>query len=386
MTVPAATSTPPPAPRYLPAHLPSLDGMRGIAIALVLIHQLGGLESGAGIFAYLFRYTIGFGWTGVQLFFVLSGFLITGILLDSQGSPHYFRNFFARRGLRIFPLYFSSLAIAFLILPALGISSALLEQDHPNQIWLWTYLENWAQLFGKGSVAFPHYWSLSVEEQFYLLWPLLLWRRTAEECLRLCLAVALASLLTHCLIAWYGVTSSDIFYYSSVCRADALALGGAAAALLRIEGWRDWIVAQRARILNAAFVIALIGMLTTHGFSVYEVSGEVIGYTIVSLVFAAFVIVAAGDDAERDNGWRRALRWRPLQLLGKYSYAIYIFHKPLHDYLGKPLQVSLSLRMRDSIAHNIIYIAGGAMLLLALAVLSYHLFEKHFLHIKRSFT
>lgn len=374
-----------PVPASLPAHLPSLDGLRGIAILLVLIHQLGNLQADSSLAGYLFHYTIGFGWTGVQLFFVLSGFLITGILLDTQRASNYFTGFFARRALRIFPLYFASLIIAFLLLPLLGINSPLLAHDRPDQIWLWTYLSNWAQIFGHGSEAFPHYWSLAVEEQFYLIWPLLLWRRTPAQCLHICLAVAGTSLLARCAIAWFAVSSSELFYYPSICRADALAFGGAAAAALRMGQWRDWIVANRALMVTAALVIAIAGTLTTHGFSVHEISGETAGYLIVSLVFALFVIAAATADASGESIWWRALRWQPLQSLGKYSYAIYIFHKPLHDYLGKPLQISLGLRLRESIAQNVVYIAGGTVLLFALAFLSYHLFEKHFLHLKHWF-
>ena len=160
---------PQPARQANASHIPGLDGLRGVAILLVLVHMLNVLEIEHGMPAWVFGRISQIGWTGVQLFFVLSGFLITGILLDTQRSKNYFPAFYGRRTLRIFPLYFSVLTIAFVILPWLGSVPPAVAADRPHQIWLWTYLSNWAAIFDQGSKAFPHFWSLAVEEQFYLV-------------------------------------------------------------------------------------------------------------------------------------------------------------------------------------------------------------------------
>src|SRR5262252_6491054 len=126
----------------LSGHLPGLDGVRGLAILMVMaIHFVG--DSTAHTFAQrLVVKAAGFGLLGVDLFFVLSGFLITGLLLEAKGSPHFFRNFYARRTLRIFPLYYFVLAALFLILPQLTTLTPALEQARSHQAWLWSYTAN----------------------------------------------------------------------------------------------------------------------------------------------------------------------------------------------------------------------------------------------------
>src|SRR5207244_13039880 len=113
-----------------------------------------------------------YGIVGVDLFFVLSGFLITGLLLDSKGAPGYFRNFYARRTLRIFPLYYAVLALLFLVLPLLVALPPPLEDARTHQVWLWTYTANF-YIAAKASwwalTYVSHFWSLAIEEHFYLL-------------------------------------------------------------------------------------------------------------------------------------------------------------------------------------------------------------------------
>src|SRR5579863_7477782 len=132
----------------LPAHLPSLDGLRGIAIALVVVHNMGTLyEYPPGAGGAALGILISRGWVGVQLFFVLSGFLITGILLDTQSAHNVLSVFFARRTLRIWPLHYAVLIVVFVVLPALGPLPPTLAHDQAHQIWLWTYLSNWVGPF-----------------------------------------------------------------------------------------------------------------------------------------------------------------------------------------------------------------------------------------------
>lgn len=375
-------------------HLPSLDGLRGLAIVLVLMHMLNQLEGQHGFIAACFGLVAVLGWTGVQLFFVLSGFLITGILLDSREAENYYSSFYARRTLRIFPLYFAVLGIAFLLLPAVGTVPDSIAHDVPNQIWLWTYTENWASVFDRGSKAFPHFWSLAVEEQFYLIWPFLLRHQTARRCLILCVVLAVVSLLTRAVL--FASDTPDLsIYVNSFCRMDALVLGGAAAAVLRIPELNARLLAMPDRWLLWALFSAVAGFLLTRGFDHHSWFGTTAGYTIVSVVFVLFLLSAvlaetrsmAGLPLETTSAhnrlWMLLLRSRWLRAIGKYSYGIYIFHKPLNDLVGKPALVSLGLLASESLLLNIAYIFAISVMTFALAYLSYRCFEKHFLDMKR---
>jgi peptidoglycan/LPS O-acetylase OafA/YrhL len=154
-------------------HLAELDGLGGIAILLVCIFHFGFvLGSSSSPFAHKLQNVLWLGWAGVDLFFALSGFLITGILLDSLDSTSYFRTFYIRRALRIFPLYSAFLAVT------LGLMHHILwRHKYPGIVtwWYLTYLQNWKPNHTAGDLHVDHLWSLAVEEQFYMAWPLLIW-------------------------------------------------------------------------------------------------------------------------------------------------------------------------------------------------------------------
>jgi peptidoglycan/LPS O-acetylase OafA/YrhL len=368
----------------LPAYLPSLDGLRGIAILLVvLVHMRGKLEPQNGAFGLAVRYALTQGWTGVQLFFVLSGFLITGILLDTQSAGNYLSSFFARRLLRIFPLYYLTLFLAFVVLPAITLLPPTLAHDRAHQAWFWFYLTNWTVPYAAGPLAFPQFWSLAVEEQFYLVWPFLLRHRSPASCLRLCLGVAAASLAIR--VVMLAVYSPEYAIYSfSVTRMDALALGGAAAAALRIPSLCSRLFARRQRIWWASFAVGIGGALVTGRYSLGTLAGQSVGYTFLAVAMALAVLAAAIADAT--PGARVALlRSRPLRTFGKYSYGIYVLHKSLHDFVGMPLMARLGLDVTRSVWGTLAYEACGATASLAVAFASYHLFERHFLRLKDRF-
>src|SRR5436190_14494061 len=151
--------------------IPALDGIRGLAILMVMLFHYSPeldrsnpIERVAGSFC-------GYGWTGVDLFFVLSGFLITGILLESRAAGNYFSSFYMRRVLRIFPAYYLSLGLMFLVVPKIDSGGLrLLPSAHDRWMYVF-YAQNWVGIFHyPGQMIVTPYWSLAVEEQFYLVW------------------------------------------------------------------------------------------------------------------------------------------------------------------------------------------------------------------------
>ena len=144
-------------------YFPALDGLRGVACVLVVVYHL---------FPFFNQYLF-FGWMAMDIFFVLSGFLITDILMKTFGQKNYLRNFYARRLLRVFPLYYTTLILFFFILPGIGRLPVSLDYLIQNQLYFWLFLQNWLLIFKPGtSDALNHLWSMAVEEQFYLLWPI----------------------------------------------------------------------------------------------------------------------------------------------------------------------------------------------------------------------
>src|SRR4051812_26438531 len=189
-------------------HMPGLDGVRRTAILSGLICPYSALLPTNDFTGFLQN-----GWAGVDLFFVISGFLITGILLDAKGTPHYFRNFYARRVLRIFPLYYGFLAIMLLVLIVIRTSgwnaNGGLDGLWRAQPWLWTYTANFwiarQRDWSTWSEVVIPLWSLSVEEQFYLVWPLIVFRFSPRHLVRICLGVMVAALVLRLVLTAHGV-------------------------------------------------------------------------------------------------------------------------------------------------------------------------------------
>lgn len=374
----------------LRSHLPSLDVLRGLAILLVIAHntQLLNPPELSGVVA-LAQYALNIGWVGVQLFFVLSGFLITGILLDELGRPNGMRNFLVRRALRIFPLYYGFLLLVFVVLPALGIQPEIYRRDSHNQTWLWTYLSDWTSPLGIGPHSLPHFWSLAVEEQFYLVWPLVvLALRTPAKVAQACVAVALVSLL--CRIALLQTDlPAEVLYEWPLCRMDALALGGLAAACWRHPHWAQWVRHRASAILCVTVAGFAAVFVWTHGLPRLSPRGVTAGYTGLALLFMVAVYWLAWRDTERADearAWTASAPARLLQSVGKYSYGMYVFHKPMHDLFSAPLLARLGVSHIGSIGPACLHVLGVALAAYVSAWLSYHLYEVHFLRLKNRFT
>ena len=380
----ADTTTSPqdPVRRTLGGHVLSLDGVRGLAILMVLAHNLNvlvGRQSRAGRAIDLVD---DLGWVGVQLFFVLSGFLITGILLDTRESDNYYRAFLGRRVLRIFPLYYGTLAVAFVVLPLVG-------SHHPppdGQIWLWTYTSNWAAPAGHDNPEFPHFWSLAVEEQFYLVWPLVVRALSHRRLLALCIGLGIAAFGIRLGMRLGGVGPQPVYMWT-ICRMDALAAGAAVATILRMPRAAAWVEHRSRAIGWAALGLAVAGFLFTRGDPRTTGRSQTVGYSVLAVAFGVLVFAAVMAEARRRSLLHRALAWRPLRALGIYSYGMYVFHVPIHRAIGLPLlQRWVSDDESVGAKIGIAYFAAVSAATFAAAVVSYHLVERRFLALKRYFT
>ena len=357
--------------------VPALDGIRGLAIIWVILHNATdeafdpphGLVRVLGLFTHT-------GWIGVQLFFALSGFLITAGLLETQGTAHYFRNFYAKRALRILPLYYTVLLVLLVILPRIVTLHAPFSNDQQASLWLFTI--NWTHTAPYG---FAHFWSLAVEEQFYLVWPLVVCWLPPRRVLTVCLWTAAGALLLRCAMAAHGADWWAL-YTATPCRMDALALGGVGACVMRLPSLREGLKSRLTAVSVTALLVFLAGIPLTHTYDRTGLMGETLGYSLLALCSAAFVTTTALGDGR--GGIQALLSWRPLRSCGIYSYAMYIFHGLLHKLVGEPW---LYARYGEHLPARIIFIYAPVLILVSylLAFCSYHLFEKHFLRLKRYF-
>jgi peptidoglycan/LPS O-acetylase OafA/YrhL len=353
------------------SHYAALDGLRGIAILLVVFYH------NFGFINYFF-----FGWLGVDLFFVLSGFLITGILLKTREQKNFLRNFYMRRLLRIAPLYYFSLVLFLFIVPAIT-NKVDFSYYISHQWWFWTYLQNWLLIAPHSSdktTALHHFWSLAVEEQFYLIWPwiILLFRRSRQ----LITAIFLLLLLVIAIrtYVWFNqVEGFNYFGFYTFTRVDGLCIGS----LLAVLQFKN------SKFLNRYSAI-IIYSLAALNFLFYFINRNnnfpylaMIGYTTMAVLFAFLVHEAIGGNNKILNF---ILQLRLLTFLGKVSYGFYIFHWPLyllfHRFFNAKVTQAFSFSAHNSAIVTSILLTAFAFVV---SVLSFYFFEKHFLNLKKAF-
>ena len=355
--------------------MPVLDALRGLAIVLVIAHRAFVSPNPHGLVARLVSAAMDAGWVGVQLFFVLSGFLITGILLDSRDRPGYYRSFFARRVLRIFPLYYAVLIAAFVVVP-LVTGQRLTGSEH--QVWLWLYLSNWLEPFGLGVAIFPHFWSLAVEEQFYAVWPFVV-RATSRRGL----AVGCGALVVLAIGARVTVRMLHLpleaAYMFTVCRIDALAMGAGAALALRTPSVAAWVMARQRALIVSAVLLFFVGAVVTSSYQRTGFVTQVIGYSLLAWLATVGLVVAVLAEARGS-----APSLAPLRSIGKYSYAMYVLHVLIHHEFGAPLVRRFAGADPSTLVSVVYFVALTASSYVG-ALLSYHLYERHFLALKRFF-
>ncbi|MBS1759092.1 MAG: acyltransferase [Bacteroidetes bacterium] len=352
-------------------HFPALDGLRGAAILLVVIyHNFGFIQE------YFF-----FGWIGVDLFFTLSGFLITDILLKTVLQPNYLRNFYIRRALRIFPLYYTALILFLIILPRFN-TPLNLNYYVNNQEYIWTYLQNWLYIFKptNDTSSLTHLWSLAVEEQFYLLWPFVILLIRNPKYLLITVSVILLSIIGLRLWAWLhhvpGLSYYNLYTFS---RIDGICIGSMIAILLRINPnfltkYTSFIVLFFAAI---NFVFFFINR-SSHFFYPYL---AIVGYTTFAMLLGLLVNQAITKETKLIN---LIFNFSPLRFIGKVSYGFYIFHWPM--YIGfKPLAISWLSSIFNPWYSEFIYSIAISLVALLLSWLSFNYFERPFLKMKDKF-
>jgi peptidoglycan/LPS O-acetylase OafA/YrhL len=337
--------------------IPQLDAVRGVAVLLVLLHNTDQYPS-----LHLQAISAN-GWMGVDLFFVLSGLLITGILLDTKEADGYFRNFYARRCLRIWPLYYSALLLMFVVVPLLRPSEAHIIFEARSAPW-WSYplfLQNFlvpipTQATGLLGVT----WSLAVEEQFYLVWPLVVRFCSMVQLRRIALAVICLSPA----LRFYLVRHQVNIYSNTFCRLDGLMLGALLAIVLHSPGFAP------SKFVAPAWILLLVSgplALVTE-----TLHARWIVFSLVALASVSFVYLALFSKQR----WLQALlTTRFLVYTGTISYGIYLLEKI-------PLDAAKATHLDQ---YPYLTLPVTAAVTYAMAALSWNLLEKPFLRLKRLF-
>ncbi len=318
--------------------IPELDGLRGLAIGLVIAFHLV-MSNPTGVPA-LDRVLL-FGWSGVDLFFVLSGFLIGGILLDTRGRATYFRNFYARRAFRILPVYLSVLAVYAIGWAAGGPVRAQLAQLVGAPMNWYTYLsftnDFWLARHHTMDVFLSPSWSLAIEEQFYLTLPLLVRIVPRRRLAALAAGGVGLVLAVRVPLVLHGSLTQTQAYVLPHLRADGLMIGFGCALLVRNERALEWLTRTKvlyfALALFAAAVVVTGGALPPAG---KPPASAVMtwGLTAIALFYAALLLLAVTRSQRRGL---RLLRAAPLRRLGVISYCVYLLHEPLIDAANRVL-------------------------------------------------
>jgi peptidoglycan/LPS O-acetylase OafA/YrhL len=365
--------------------MPALDGLRGLAILMVLVFHYFRVPEGDQAHAWL-GHLAGIGWLGVDLFFVLSGFLITGILFATRDRPRYLRTFWARRALRIFPLYYCFLGTYLLIVTVLLPNSPEGEILFANQFWLWGYGSNFLNArdgWGATPLSTAHLWSLAIEEQFYLVWPFIVLALHRSALMRVCIILIGASFG---LRSFLHVSGDHVAAYVLLfTRMDALAVGSLLYLALQ-DAKHKRLVCQWARpVASWSLAVLTLAFLIQPGLGNYSFFMQTVGCTLAAIFFAA--VIALAVNGPQNAGWGRIGRNRMLQFFGRYSYALYLVHYPMRQ-VGSAVGLHPQTLVGNGlspIGAALTFTAFCSILSLVLAMISWRYIEQPMLRLKSLF-
>jgi len=363
--------------------MPELDTLRGLAILLVVFFHGFGFQFGTAhlpLLAHVFVVATMPGWIGVNLFFVLSGFLITGILLDTKGNPQYYRRFYLRRALRILPAYYG-----FLLVLAVAPKTGWL--DHRQVSWQFialsfVYLSNVTNLLGV-PMQYGALWSLAVEEHFYLGWPLVV-RSFSRRAVAIC---ALSIVLICPVLRAIAFRRGDEYGagYTWLV-ADGLAIGSLLGLLSR-----SWLAdrrrMKRASIFCMGAAVALLTFGTPFGILLTRTLwGGVLRPTALNIFFAGALgcVLLIGT-----SNFKWIVQRPVLQFFGRISYGLYLFHMLAFDFTDHVIGFYVDdpmLIIRRDFALMCLRFAIAGTLATAIAALSRKYFEEWFLRLKERWT
>lgn len=361
----AAPNSAPPnlRPAWLPAFIPAFDGLRGLAILVVVLYHCHPRLQGT----FLDKFVV-WGWCGVGLFFVLSGFLITGVILDARSGPHFYTDFYGRRFLRTWPVYLLLLFLYYFFFPFLFSGYRWMVQGIAAAPWLFLllFIQNLWPIILPGAIG-PT-WALAIEQQFYLFWAPVA-RRIPPRYL---LVIAVAMLATSPLVRLFF--GSRLTPTNTLIHLDGLAVGSLVAIALRVLPWppRGWrLVARTAGVLGAIGVVLMLH----HGSAFTD--------TLLSFGFGGMLLTALLDQAAgHPTFYNRALTFPPLLYVGKISYGLYVTHilvfSVLGGYVDKPLD-------HFGIPGNLAIVAIRLAASIGFASLIWYRFERPLLVLKRFF-
>ena len=328
------------------------------------------------------------GWTGVDLFFVLSGFLITRILLDARTATNYFRVFYARRILPIFPIYYLSLIFFFWILPFLAHHSTFFylhrigEFSPYEQLWYWFNLVNFRTAFYPLLIpVVSHYWTLSIEEQFYAVWPAIVRLCTPRQLAIICSSVITAVFVLRQIPAFLAINAvyDNFLYRLTPFRVDSL-LFGALVALLFYQS--EFTAAQRQRLFRAAIVIFLLALAVLLCFVSPDPAQGHYSFTLLAILYSALLVACLTGTSVAC-----IFRFAPLRTFGKYSYSMYIFHSLVFRWGSIFIAHFTGPKLFPKHGYGSTVIQAAVLILLCLGVarISWLLIEEPTLRLKKYF-
>ncbi len=377
--------------------MPALDGLRGLAILLVMQVHFWGLAFSIGaptpdlaVDRWADR-VIGVGWSGVDLFFVLSGFLITGILYDTKGSSNSLRTFYARRILRLAPVYYLFLLFVLVVVPFIGPIDAVASVDELRDIqwWMWSYSINIGTSVTSFDAFLPWvhgpFWSLAVEEQFYLVWPLAVLALPRRPLMGFCCIMIAAALAIRILLT--GGFVDNVFNSNAAgvlmpARMDTLAVGALIA--LAARGPELRVLARSAPMVAGVMILFLVAVFIKNDGLAYGMTDvDRLGFTAFAFLFGALLVATL--HAAPGSLLFRALTLGPLRTFGKYSYAMYVFHLLTAFVLMRTFLINgwVDIHFGSQIPLNVIFSVVATATTLGLAWVSWQLVEEPLLRLKK---